>query len=240
VRSQILSALTSRAQSLIHSTSLDLEILTPYEDVFPAPPTKKQRAREKEIEKAREEMMRNVRAKRSVGVGVEGYQISPGSTFPSSLSDEEKEGGLRLGQEEEEEEEEKQPTAQDLRDTLSRELRELVEGGVVVWRAYDEHAARSTAVYRQALERRKERGLPALPGLVTGGIGAGGGGGGGSGGGSTGGGRLGSALQSPALQSPAIVEQRRLSTGMPVATSPVVGRTFESLEEVARRGSTSK
>jgi hypothetical protein len=167
--------------------------------------------------------MRNVRAKRSAEVTE--YEGSKGSlsSFSHLLEDRDGlEGGL--------EEEGKPPTAQDLRDSLARELRELVEVGVVVLKAYDEHAARSTAVYRQALERRKERGLPALPGLVTGGFGAVG----------DGGGRLGTALQSPALQSPGLVEQRRLSTGMPVATSPAVGRTFESLKEVARRGSTSK
>ena len=100
-------------------------------------------------------------------------------------------------------------TARAIRKDLSSALKEVVDCGVKEMEAYDNHAQEVVAFYRQALERRMERG-----------------------GGGTGGGILRNGNEG--LIDPKAI--RRMSNGMPVTGVSMVQatRSYENMEELVR------
>lgn len=195
-----------------------------------------------ESEKSREEMIRRVRVKMKESSKAENYELKSSSMDSFSRTNEDVETlgtGANVRR-----------TRHRIRVSLSNKLRDLVEAGVLILEAYDTDAASSAKMYKQALERRKERfgSISSAAGAVPSPADAGAGGstsagGFGSGRINGGGGGFGSGiLRNGQEQSPLdLVAIRRMSTGMPVARSPVQPvRTFESVEDVVRRGSTSK
>ena len=123
-------------------------------------------------------------------------------------------------------------TETEIREKLSKALKDLVDEGVKQLEEYDTHTKRVRKQYEEALEREKLR-TGSLSALTTSGPGMGASMGTSSGSGSRG------ILSNAFIQSPVDEEQiRRTSTGMPVICQarPPVG-AYETFEQLARRGS---
>jgi hypothetical protein len=112
-------------------------------------------------------------------------------------------------------------TARIVWEGLSRDLLEVVDRAASEIVAYDRHAHQTNDVYRQSLERRTGRQVPTPVAIgVSGGI-----------------------LRNRNESSPIDVNAiRRMSTGMPIVGIPPAQptRSYEKMDEIVRRGSTSK
>lgn len=112
-------------------------------------------------------------------------------------------------------------TARKAWEGLSRDLQEVVDRAASEMEAYDRHAQNTLNPYKQALERRTGRPVPtAVATGVNGGI-----------------------LRNRNEQSPIDVHAiRRASNGMPIPRTQAAQatRTYEKIDEIGRRGSTSK
>ena len=111
-------------------------------------------------------------------------------------------------------------TARMVWEGLSRELQEVVDRAASEMEAYDKHAHDTTEWYRQALERRTGRHVPAPVATgVTGGI-----------------------LRNRNEESPIDRDAFRRMSATAVSGAPAVQptRAYEKMDEIARRGSTSK
>lgn len=189
------------------------------------------RKRREESRQSREEMLKRVRVKAREGAKAEDYEVNPGSLeFRGAPLDVTGHGDVEMsgmGS---------SRSAATIRQELSLQLRDLVDRGVAELEAYDNHAAESTNMYKQALKRREERRGSTSTSAVQSPIATSAGG---LGGGGFGGGILRNGHEQSLVDATAI---RRMSTGVPtVGAAPVQPvRAFESVEEVARRASTSK
>ncbi|KAE9372033.1 hypothetical protein N431DRAFT_374856 [Stipitochalara longipes BDJ] len=115
----------------------------------------------------------------------------------------------------------KSRTARMVWEGLSRDLQEVVDRAASEMEGYDRHAQETMVPYKQALERRTGRHIPAP---VATGI-------------------AGSILRNRNEESPIDRDAiRRMSTGMPVVGVPAAPptRAYEKMDHIARRGSTSK
>lgn len=114
-----------------------------------------------------------------------------------------------------------QRTARMVWEGLSKDLQQVVHKSATEMEAYDRHAQAVINHYKQALERRTGKKVPTT-------VAAG-----------TGGGILRNRNEESPIDMHAI---RRMSTGMPiVGFQPVQAtRTYEKLDDIARRGSNSK
>lgn len=112
-------------------------------------------------------------------------------------------------------------TARMVWEGLSRDLLEVVDRAASEMVAYDRHAYQTNDVYRQSLERRTGRQVPTpVAAGVSGGI-----------------------LRNRNEPSPINVNAiRRMSTGMPIVGVPPAQptRSYEKMDEIVKRGSTSK
>lgn len=112
-------------------------------------------------------------------------------------------------------------TARNLWEDLSKDLQHVVNQAVSEMEAHDKHAEKVLRGYKQALDKRTGRTFnPAAASGVSGGI-----------------------LRNRNVQSPIDRnEVRRMSTGMPISGLPATpaARTYENMDEIARRGSNSK
>ena len=179
--------------------------------------------RRKRIEErsSRAEMLRRVRVKAREGARGEEYEIKAGNLeFRDAVSAPGTSNGdvwmSDIGP----------ILSSDIRQELSLQLRDLVDLGVAELEAYDNHAAESTNMYKQALKRREERrGSTSTSNsqseIATSVVGI---------------------LRNGHEQTPVDMNaMRRMSTGMPVVGAPVPPvRTTKNMKDNARRNSTSK
>jgi hypothetical protein len=179
-----------------------------------------------ENRRSRNEMLRRVRSKAREGAKAEDYQVRPGNVdfkdripAPATGNGDVEISGMGPSR-----------SAAAIRQELSLQLRDLVDRGVAELEAYDNHAAASTNMYKQALERQNQRRRSTSTAVVQPSVATGAGG--------FGGGILRNGHEQSPLDMTAV---RRVSTGMPIGKFPAQPvqpvRTLESVEEVARRGS---
>lgn len=110
-------------------------------------------------------------------------------------------------------------TTQAVREKLSRDLQRLVDQGTSELEAYDRHCLVVLQLYKEALERRTGKKEPIAVSTAMVGI-----------------------LKNRNVSSPVDLQSiRRSSTGQPFAVQPAPAtRTFETIDGIARRGSTDK
>jgi hypothetical protein len=115
----------------------------------------------------------------------------------------------------------KEGTARMVWEGLSRDLQDVVDRAASEMEAYDRHAQDTMVPYRQAFERRTGRQVPAPVAIgISGGI-----------------------LRNRNEESPIDRDAfRRMSTSMPVVGLPAAPstRSYEKMDDISRRGSSSK